>query len=164
MMRIGRAVFDPVTGEVRRPGGEVARLEPQPAAVLARLAATPGELVTHDTLRHVLWGGTVHVNFQQSLHYAIHQVRRALGDHDRTAPLIESVARRGYRLLAPVESTTKPLESLPHGASGLRPPRWPVWAAVAAAALLAVAIVERQPNDHHRVATALLQAVHDLVY
>jgi DNA-binding winged helix-turn-helix (wHTH) protein len=160
-MRIGQVVFDPTTGEVQQPTGQVSRLEPQPAAVLALLAASPGKLVRHEDLRHALWGDTVHVNFQPNLHYAVRQVRRALGDVDRTAPIIESVPRRGYRLLAPVDATMN-LDARPQPAFRPRLRRWPLWAAVAA--FLAVAIVERRPNDHHRIAVAALQAVHDLVY
>lgn len=162
-MRIGRVLFDPSTGEVRRPRGDFVRLEPQPAAVLALLATTPGQLVTHDALRRRLWGDTVHVNFQQNLHYAVRQVRRALGDDDRAAPLIETVPRRGYRLLAPVASTTSPDPAL-RLPEGPRRRRWPLWSAVAAAALLSIAIIERRPNDHHRIAVNILQTVHDLVY
>jgi DNA-binding winged helix-turn-helix (wHTH) protein len=161
-VRIGRAVFEPTTGEVRQPGGDVTRLEPQPAAVLALLAATPGELVSHYAMRRALWGDSVHVNFQQNLHYAVRQIRRALGDDDRAAPLIETVPRRGYRLLAPVESGTYPAST--QAGDEPRRQRWPIWAAVGAAALLTIAIVERRPNDHHRIAVAALQAVHDLVY
>jgi DNA-binding winged helix-turn-helix (wHTH) protein len=162
-VRIGRAVFDSRTGEVWQPGGHLIRLEPQPAIVLTLLAAHRGELVTHDVLRKSLWGDSVHVNFQQNLHYAVRQIRRALGESDRSAPVIETIPRRGYRLLAPVELAAIPAR-LEHTPDGPRQRGWPLWAAVAAAALVAVSILEQRPNDHHRIAVAILQTVHDVVY
>ncbi|MGE3886738.1 MAG: transcriptional regulator [Vicinamibacterales bacterium] len=177
-MRIGHSDFDSATGEVRRDGRTV-RIEPQPAAVLTLLAARPGELVSHDELRRAVWGDATHVNFQQSLHYCVRQLRRALGDTDRSTPIIESIPRRGYRLLAAVEPPAREADraqAATHGSSAIRsggvgplvlpgrPRRWAAWVAVAAATVVVVSYVERRPNDHHRVAVAVLQAVHDLVY
>lgn len=160
-IRIGPAAFDPITGEVLRQG-MVIRLEPQPAAILALLARCPGALVTHDELRRAVWGDAVHVNFQQNLHYAVRQIRRALGDTDRSAPVIEGVPRRGYRLRAAVAALDAPATRGEATERWRR--RWPLWTGVVAAALVAVAVIERRPNDHHRMAVAALQAVHDLVY
>jgi DNA-binding winged helix-turn-helix (wHTH) protein len=163
-LRIGSVVFEVESGEVTRAGVAV-RLEPQPAAVLALLASRPGELVSHEDLRRAIWGEATHVNFQQSLHYCVRQIRMALGDTVRSAPMIESIPRRGYRLRAPVESLTSGGAPPPPLAGDWRGgPRWALWAAVAVSLLLAGAAIERRPNNHHQIATAVLQGVHDLVY
>ena len=155
--------FDARTGEVTV-AGRVARLEPQPAAVLALLLSRPGELVTHDELRQHVWGDGRHVEFASSLHYAVRQIRRALGD---TEPWrgIESLPRRGYRLRRDAVATPGPAPAL-----APRPRRAPVlrrrctWAAVAVAAATVIALVERGPNQHHAVAVAVARAVHDAVF
>lgn len=178
-MHIGDAGFDPATGEVHR-HGQVVRLEPQPAAVLSLLAGRPGELVSHDELRRAVWGEATHVNFQQSLHYCVRQVRRALGDTNRSSPLIESIPRRGYRLLAPVEPSPAAGAGRPpradHRSPAAKPDaggrlalpsrrfRWAACLAMAAATVVIIAYVERRPNDHHQMAVTVLQTVHDLVY
>ena len=81
-MRVGSCDFDAATGELQR-DGVVVRLEPQPAALLRLLASRPGELVGHAEIRRAIWGDTTHVNFQQSLHYCVRQVRIALDDSAR---------------------------------------------------------------------------------
>lgn len=149
-MRLGDATFDAATGELRR-GATVIRLEPQPAAVLALLAERAGRLVSHEEMRRAIWGDTTHVNFQQSLHYCVRQVRIALGE-DGQSPSIETIPRRGYRLSVPL----KPARP--------RAAKWVAWTSVALALLATTAFVERRPNRHHEAAVALLRTVHDLVY
>ena len=151
MAHVGTAEFDAATGEIRR-NGVVTRLEPQPAAVLALLLARTGELVTHEEIRKAIWGETTHVNFQQGLHYCIRQIRRAIDDNSNECRVIETVPRRGYRLQSTV---------------ALPPPRARNWMAYVTAALVLTAVtarVERRPNNHHRIAAAVVKTVHDLVY
>lgn len=99
--RIGDWVFDPATGDLLE-GGPGRRLEPQPARVLAMLADHAGELTTRDALRESLWADT-NVDFDQGLNYCIRQIRSALGDSAEAPRYIETLPRRGYRLVAPVE-------------------------------------------------------------
>jgi DNA-binding winged helix-turn-helix (wHTH) protein len=160
------ATFDPASGEVGR-GDDVTRLEPQPAALLALLAARPGELVSHAEIAGSVWPDGTHVDFQGGVHYAIRRIRAALGESAREPGLIETMPRRGYRLRA--DAVIPPV--LPAEATGAeRPPpsrrgRRAGAALVVAAALgAAVAVVERRPNDHHARAVALMRAVHDLIY
>jgi DNA-binding winged helix-turn-helix (wHTH) protein len=111
-MRVGDTVdFDPATGEVRRVD-RLSRLEPQPSAVLALLASKPGQLIGHDEMRRAIWGDATHVNFQQSLHYCIREIRSALGDDARHSQFIETIPRRGYRLIAPIGATDRADEGL----------------------------------------------------
>jgi hypothetical protein len=151
MVLVGDAEFDGTTGEVRR-SGVVTRLEPQPAAVLALLAARPGELVTHDEIRQAIWGGTTHVNFQQSLHYCIRRIRIALDDNSNASRVIETVPRRGYRL----RSIAVPPPA--------RSRRWIAWTTAALVVTAVAVMVERRPNNHHQIAVAVVQTVHDFVY
>jgi DNA-binding winged helix-turn-helix (wHTH) protein/TolB-like protein len=100
--RFGPYEFQPDTGELRR-AGRVVRLEPQPARVLALLLARPGELVTREEIRRELWGDDVHVEVDRGIAYALNQVRTALGDSASEPRWVETLPRRGYRFVAPVD-------------------------------------------------------------
>lgn len=104
MLRFGTFEFDPATGELRRMGADgrstVVRLEPQPAKALALLAGKPGEIVSRDELKAVLWGDETHVDFERGIAYAISQVRTALGDSADNPRFIETLPRRGFRFIA----------------------------------------------------------------
>jgi DNA-binding winged helix-turn-helix (wHTH) protein/TolB-like protein len=101
--RIGDVEFRPDTGEIRRldaPEAEAtARLRPQPARLLELLAARSGELVTREEIRDLLWPDT-HVDLDQSLSFCVRQIRHALGDSASSPTYVETLPRRGYRLLA----------------------------------------------------------------
>jgi TolB-like protein/Tfp pilus assembly protein PilF len=101
--RFGHFVFDPRPGELRKNGRKI-RLEGQPARILARLLERPGELISRDALRKELWPEGTHVNFEHSLNAAVKRLRRALGDSPAGPVFIETLARRGYRFIAPVTS------------------------------------------------------------
>ena len=95
--------FDPVTGELWRDGAPV-HLQQQPAKVLALLVSHPGELLTRDQVRQHVWGEGTFVDFQRGLNFAVMQIRTALGDEAESPRYVETLARRGYRFVAPVES------------------------------------------------------------
>ena len=164
-MRLGACEFDASTGEVRR-GEAVVRLEPQPAAVLRLLVARSGELVTHAEIRQVVWGATTHVNFQQSLHYCVRQIRLALGDSARAPKFIQTIPRRGYRLTVPAESepANHPAQIAATIRSSTATTRRVMWAGLAAVLVVTTLIVEQRPNRHHEMAVALLGSLHSLVY
>lgn len=105
--RFGEFEFDSRTGRLRRhdDGDEGANLSPQPACLLHLLLERDGDLVTRDELRAELWP-EVHVDFDQSLNFCVHQVRTALGDSAGQPAYIETLPRRGYRLLQPVQAVT----------------------------------------------------------
>jgi len=153
--------FDPPTGEVHR-DGTVYRLEPQPAALLALLISRAGELVPRTEAIRELWGEHTAVNFQEGLDYSVRQIRIALGDRARPPRYVETIPRRGYRFVAPVERSTPTIDPRRQ-----RPTRRHMWtAAVLAAVLLAgtTALVERRPNRHHAIAVSVLKAVHDRLF
>jgi Tol biopolymer transport system component/DNA-binding winged helix-turn-helix (wHTH) protein len=102
--RFGVFELDLRAGELRRSGLKV-KLQEQPFQVLALLLERPGEIVTRDDLRNRLWPADTFVDFDHSLNAAIKRLRDALGDSAENPTFVETVARRGYRFLAPVSTT-----------------------------------------------------------
>jgi TolB-like protein/DNA-binding winged helix-turn-helix (wHTH) protein len=112
--RFGLYDFDFRTGELRREG-DIVKLAPQPARVLALLLAKPGEVVLRDELRAHLWGDETFVDFERGLNFCILQVRNALGDSSENPRFIQTVPRRGYRFIAPVSVRAQSATSVPAG-------------------------------------------------
>lgn len=108
-VRIGEYNFDPESGELLRETSEgeraASRLPPQPARLLALLAERRGEVVTHQEIREALWP-EVQVDFERGLHFCVRQVRDALGDSAERPKYIETLPRRGYRLLVDLPAGT----------------------------------------------------------
>ena len=157
MLRFDHFHLTPETGELFRDGLPVP-LEPQPAALLALLAARAGDLVTHDEIRRHLWGADTHVNFQEGLHYCVRQIRLALGDAARDPRYIETVPRRGYRFRARLVEAEPVAPSRPGR-------RRPALIAAALAAIVALGILlEQRPNRHHDIAVAWVSWAHDLMF
>jgi cholera toxin transcriptional activator len=109
--RFGVFELDLSTGELRRNGVKL-RLQGQPVQVLALLLEHAGEVVTRDELRQELWPSDTFVDFDHSLNTAINKVREALGDSASSPRYVETLARRGYRFIAPVQRVT-PQEAFP---------------------------------------------------
>ncbi|MBZ5648260.1 MAG: winged helix-turn-helix domain-containing protein [Acidobacteriia bacterium] len=102
-IRFGLYEVDVASGELRKSGVKV-RLQEQPFQVLVALLERPGEVVTREDLRQRLWPADTFVDFDHSLNTAINKLRDALGDTASNARFIETLARRGYRFIAPVQS------------------------------------------------------------
>ena len=100
VVRFGVFEFDLKTGELHRHGRRV-RLSGQPAQILALLLQRPGELLTREEIQQTLWPADTNVNFDQSLNAAVKRLRYALGDSPEQPVFIETMARRGYRFIAP---------------------------------------------------------------
>src|SRR6476620_4798131 len=100
-LEFGSFEFDIAAGELYRRGERV-RLQEQPRQVLSALLERPGEIVTREELRERLWKTDTFVDFEHGLNTAIKKVRRALGDSADAPAFIETLARRGYRFIAPV--------------------------------------------------------------
>lgn len=100
-LRFGVFEVDLRAGEVHKRGLKV-NLQPQPFRILAILLEHPGDLVTQDELRRKLWPDTI-VNFDCSLKTAMNKIRKALGDSPCTPNFIETLPRRGYRFIAPIQ-------------------------------------------------------------
>jgi cholera toxin transcriptional activator len=102
IVRFGVFEVDLSAGELRK-SGRRRRLQEQPFQMLALLLERPGEVITREELRQKLWPADTFVDFDHSLNTAINKVREALGDSASRPLYVETIARRGYRFLAPVE-------------------------------------------------------------
>jgi Tol biopolymer transport system component/DNA-binding winged helix-turn-helix (wHTH) protein len=91
------------TGELRRAGIRV-RLQSQPFRLLAALVEHPGEVVSRETLQLELWGADTTVDFDHGLGIAMNKLREALGDSAENPRFVETLAKRGYRFIAPVKA------------------------------------------------------------
>ncbi len=109
------------TCEVFRNGRKL-RLSGQPAQVLMILLQRPGQLVTRDELRAMLWPGETFVDFDHGLNNCINRIRDALGDEAATPEWIETLPKRGYRFIAPIRHVDPPLEYKEEG-QGAAPDR-----------------------------------------
>jgi DNA-binding winged helix-turn-helix (wHTH) protein len=90
------------TGELWR-SGERVPLQELPFKVLATLIERRGELVTREELRATTWSGSVYVDFEHGLNKAVNKIRQALGDDPDAPRYVETLPRRGYRFVAPLE-------------------------------------------------------------
>ena len=142
------------TGELRRDGRKL-KLQEKPFQLLAMLLERPGEVVTREALRERLWPAGTVVDFDHGLNTATKKLRHVLGDSAENPRFIETLARRGYRFIAPVDSTPATPASEPSivvrrrmlltrrgavvlGAAAVL---------VVAVAVVAVMVVSRQPAD-----------------
>ena len=101
-LRFGVFDVDLRTAELRKHGVRI-RLEEQPFHILALLVECPGELVTREELRRELWSADTFVDFDRSLNKAMSKLRLALGDSAESPRFIETLHRRGYRFIAPIQ-------------------------------------------------------------
>jgi DNA-binding winged helix-turn-helix (wHTH) protein len=101
--RFGLYEADVASGELRKNGSKL-RLQEQPFQVLVALLERPGEVLTREELRLRLWPADTFVDFDHSLNTAINKLRDALGDTANNPRFIETLAKRGYRFIAPVQS------------------------------------------------------------
>jgi len=104
-VRLGDFEFDLKTGELCSTSDPAARilLREQPFQVLRMLIERPGGIVTREEIRRTLWPGSTIVDFDHSINVAIGILRKALGDSASEPRYIETLARRGYRLLVGIE-------------------------------------------------------------
>src|SRR5690348_6405495 len=101
-VRFGPFQLDLRAGELRRNGIKV-RVPDQSIKVLAMLVENPGEVVTREELRQKLWPNGTIVEFDRSINAVIKRLRQALEDFSEEPKFVETLARRGYRFLVPVE-------------------------------------------------------------
>lgn len=100
--RFGVFELDLAAGELRKSGAKL-RLQEQPFQVLALLLERPGDVVTREVIRQKLWPADTFVDFDHSLNTAVNKLRETLGDSASNPRYIETLARRGYRFIAPVQ-------------------------------------------------------------
>src|SRR5438105_9623750 len=102
-LRFGDFDVDLRSGELRKSGVRI-KLQDQPFQMLALLLERPGDVVTREELRRKLWPEGIHLDFENGLNIAVKKLRQALGDEAETPRFIETLPKRGYRFIAPVES------------------------------------------------------------
>ncbi len=121
-------------GHELRKRGVTVRLQDQPFRVLEALLEKPGEVVTREQLKERLWAEDEFVEFDKSLNTAVQKIRQALGDSAESPRFLETVPRRGYRFVAPVER--------PVSLDATRPPRGrrPLWLKIGAAVAVGTAL------------------------
>jgi cholera toxin transcriptional activator len=101
--RFGVFELDLGAAELRKNGAKL-RLQEQPFRVLALLLERAGDVVTREELRQKLWPADTFVDFDHSLNTAVNKLRETLGDSASAPRYIETLARRGYRFIAPVRT------------------------------------------------------------
>lgn len=100
--RFGVFEADAATGELRRQGVRI-KLNAQPFQVLSLLLDRPGELLTREEISQELWPDGTFVDYEHGVNSAVNRIREALGDTAGNPRFVETLARRGYRFVAPVE-------------------------------------------------------------
>jgi len=141
-VRFGAFEADLTMGDLRKHGIRL-KLYDQPFEVLAMLIARPGELITREEIQQRLWPSGTFVDFENGLNSAINRLRDALSDSADEPKFIETIPRRGYRFIAPVEplngKTLPDVEVTPEQTAHRSEAwRWLASAAVAAVVVLAV--------------------------
>lgn len=102
MLKFGPYLVDVAAGEVRKNGSRI-RLQEKPLRVLALLAERSGQVVTREELKKHLWPEDTFVDFETGLNTAVSKLRDALSDSAEAPRYIETIPRRGYRFISPVE-------------------------------------------------------------
>ena len=101
LVQFGIFEADLRSGELRRSGVRI-RLQEQPFKLLDALLEAPGEVVSRETLQRQLWDADTTVDYNHSLGTAVNKLREALGDKAENPRFVETLAKRGYRFIAPV--------------------------------------------------------------
>src|SRR5277367_6454695 len=104
LVKFGIFEADLASREIRKNGARI-RLQDQPFQVLAVLLEKPGGVVTRDELRQQIWPSDTFIDFDKGLNVAINKIREALGDSAENPRFVETLPRRGYRFLAPLDGT-----------------------------------------------------------
>ncbi len=142
--RFGVFEADSTTGELRRKGVRI-KLHSQPFQVLVMLLERPGELLTREEISRELWPDGTFVDYEHGVNSAVNRLRDALGDKATNSRFIETLARRGYRFVAPVERISL------NGDAPTAAPALPLSEEAAAAPANPVAPAESRPRLIDRV-------------
>jgi TolB-like protein/DNA-binding winged helix-turn-helix (wHTH) protein/Tfp pilus assembly protein PilF len=167
-LQFGPFELDLQSAELRK-SGTLIKLHGQPLKVLALLAGNPGQLLTREEISREIWGEGTFVDSDQGLNFCIKQIRTFLNDNARTPKYIETLPRRGYRFIAPVEIVREqsgpateeaPRPALPATASAKVPRRKLLWygAPLIALALAGIAylLIATRPFSDRKVMLLVL--------
>ena len=143
LVRFGIFEFDPSALQLRK-GRLPVRLRPQALKLLRMFVSRPRQVITREAIHRELWTSDVHVDFEQGVNHTIKQLRAALGDDAGAPRYIETLTRRGYRFIAPIDV----VPSVENNAPAAPPPLPRLWRRLTdlrvvpiAAGVLAVAAV-----------------------
>jgi TolB-like protein/DNA-binding winged helix-turn-helix (wHTH) protein/Tfp pilus assembly protein PilF len=156
IFRFGLFELDADSGELRKQGLKI-RLPDQPLQILLLLLERPGQVITREALRQRLWPADTFVDFNAGLNSAIKKLRDALGDPAENSRFVETLPRRGYRFIAPLQRPTAlrpdeaPAEDV---AEPTKRVRWWIWTNTMAVTALAGILIwlgvsawrQRQPS------------------
>lgn len=152
--RFGAFELNPHTRELRKNGVKL-KLQDQPFQVLLALLEKPGVLLTREEIQKRLWPENTHVDFDNAINSAVRKLRDAFGDSADNPRFIETLARRGYRFIAPIDGP-------PPAESGVKPrvsvyrQYWLILTPLAVLILVAVIVIyERQFAQNAGVNEAL---------
>ena len=153
-VRTGLFKIDFGSGEVSKEGRKV-RLQEQPFRVLAILLECPGAVVTREQLQQRLWSADTYVGFDEGLNTAIRKLRVAFGDSAENPRFIETVSRRGYRFIAPVEPAPQPSPAPAPPTTTVAAKSWPIslrnhWIGFAVVVFVVCALVLFLRTTRHR--------------
>ena len=165
VLRFGVFELDSESGELRRHGLKI-RLPEQSFQILKLLLSRPGEVVTRDELKQVLWTSDTFVDFEAGLNSAVRKLRDALDDSAGNSRFVETLPRRGYRFISPVSSpvaeppasaptstTVPPATTVPAAAPRSRRASWIV-AAMLLLSVTGVIYLRSRSSETGRATTA----------
>ena len=109
IIRFGPFALDPTSRELRK-RGHLIRLQPQQIAVLLLLTERAGQLVSREEIHQHIWGNDTFVDFERGINFSINQIRAALGDDADKPRYVETIPRRGYRFICPLEATGQAID------------------------------------------------------
>ncbi len=137
-VRFGVFELDIRSGELRKSGARI-RLQEQPLQILSLLLERPGEIVTREAICKKLWPDGTFVDFDHSLNAAVVRLREALDDSADNPRFIETVPRRGYRFIAPVQGRADD-SSAPSAARAASRSRRKLWWVAATVVMLLLSL------------------------
>ncbi|MGD0893748.1 MAG: winged helix-turn-helix domain-containing protein [Terracidiphilus sp.] len=158
--RFGIFEADLATGELRRKGVRI-KINAQPFHVLSMLLAHPGQLLTREEISSQLWPEGVFVDAEHGVNSAINRIREALGDTAGNPRFVETMARRGYRFIAPVQridlaDLTAPANAPPAPESALPP------SAILEASPTTLQSPEFPPDPEPKIVSRILASTEEL--
>jgi len=157
ILRFGAFELDVLNGELRR-AGVLIKVSPQQFQVLQLLADNARQLLTREEIQTAVWGTDVFVDFDRNLNVCVAQIRAALNDDSDSPRFIQTVPKRGYKFIAPVERVGVTPDVLPIASPAPVPVHSRPWWIIALVIVLVAAgyFYWRQPAPLQRVIVAAL--------
>lgn len=152
LLRFGTFELD-LEAEQLLKNGRLVHLQPQPYRLLCLLTRHTGKLVTREEIRAALWKNDTFVDFEQGVNFAIKQVREALNDQAEHPVYIQTLPKRGYKFLVPVNTVARAIELQPstNVDSNLNKALW--------ANIVELRLSEERSNRRQKILTAALAVV-----